>query len=335
MVFNPDGTPSRAYGSAGLDEPVAVAVDEFARAYVLDKGLKQVNVYSGTGELELVIGGSDRGVSRLNDPVALALGPHGFVYVLDKSEPSIAVFSRDGAFVRQVGLGAMIGDPIGIAVGGDGRIFIADKDGGPRIFTLPAFSDIAWSGTVPPLALSLGAVEEASAVAVDGLGTTVVLDREQGRIWGGSRLDPATTTQARALYGGVGGGRGSFREPVALAFTPERHLVVLDRNLRKVERIELTEGGDAPPLEWGYPIRVSQLPPDPAGAVTAVGPAADGTARFVVALPEGRALRVERVWLRIGYSWHKLNLFCLCSNLWLCLETGLSTIVSVLMSWDQ
>ena len=289
-VFNPDGSPSRAYGSAGLDEPVAVAVDELARAYVLDKGLKQVNVYSGTGELQLIIGGSNDGVARLNDPVALALGPHGFVYVLDKGTPSIAVFSRDGAFVRQVGLGSMIGDPIGVAVGGDGRIFIADKNGGPRIYTLPPFSEIAWRGTVAPVALSLGGVEEASAVAVDGLGTAVVLDREQGQIWGGSRLDPATTTQGRALYGGVGRGRGSFREPIALAFTPERHLVVLDRNLRKVERIELTEGGDAPPLEWGYPIRVSQLPPDPPGAVTAVGPAADGTARFVVASPGGNRI---------------------------------------------
>jgi hypothetical protein len=62
----------------------------------------------------------------LNDPVALALGPRGFVYVLDKGDPSVTVFSRDGAFVRQLGLGPVIGNPIGIAVGGDGRIFVAD-----------------------------------------------------------------------------------------------------------------------------------------------------------------------------------------------------------------
>ncbi len=84
---------------------------------------------------------------------------------------------------------------------------------------------------------------------------------------------------------------------MGLAFTPERHLVVLDRVLRKVERIELTEGGDAPRLEWDYPIRVSLLPPDPVGAVMAVGPAGDGMARFVMASAgsRGRQLRVERV----------------------------------------
>ncbi len=39
---------------------------------------------------------------------------------------------------------------------------------------------------------------------------------------------------------------------------------------------------------------MSQLPPDPVGAVTAVGPAADGVARFVMGSGESRGLRVER-----------------------------------------
>ena len=295
MVFDRSGTPVRSYGAGSLDEPVAVAFDELGRVYILDKGLKQVLVYNESGEQQLVIAGADGGASQLNDPVALALGPHGFVYVLDKGDRSVGVFSQDGAFVRQVGLGEVISDPTGIAVGGDGRIFIANKSQGAQVFTLPAFSDVPWQGAAATQVLSLGAVEEAAAIAVDGSGTVVVLDGRQGRIWGGSRLDPAATTQTRALYGGVGGGRGSFRRPVGLAFTPERHLVVLDSDVRKVERIELTEGADAPPLEWDYPIRVSQLPPDPVGAVTAVAPATDGTARFVMASPLGRGLRVERV----------------------------------------
>ena len=295
MVFDRAGTPVRAYGAGSLGEPVAVAVDESGLAYVLDKRLKQVFVYDGSGEVQHVIGGSDRGASQLNDPVALALGPRGFVYVLDKGDPSVSVFSRDGAFVRLVGLAPAIGDPIGIAVGGDGRIFVADKARGAPVLTLPAFSDVVWQGASAPQSLSLGAVEEAAAIAVDGSGTAVVLDGRQGSIWGGNRLEPGALTQPRALYGGVGRGRGSFREPVGLAFTPERHLVVLDRDLRKVERIELTEGGDASELAWVYPIRVSQLPPDPVGAVIGVAPAADGTARFVIASPQGRALRVERV----------------------------------------
>lgn len=295
MVFERDGSPVHAYGAGSLSEPVAVAIDEFGRAYVLDHGLKQVNVYNGTGEQRLIIGGSDNGVAQLNDPVALAIGPRGFVYVLDRANPSIAVFSRDGAFVRQVGLSAVIGDPIGVAAGGDGRIFVAAKEGAGQVFVLPAFSELPWQGVSEPERLSLGAVEEAVAIAVDGFGTAVVLDRRQGRIWGGNRLDPAALEQARPMYGGVGRGRGSFRQPVAMAFSPERHLVVLDRDLRKVERIELQEGADALRMEWSYPVRVSQLPPDPQGAVTAVRPSIDGTARFVIASPLGRSLRLERV----------------------------------------
>ena len=295
MVFDRDGAPERSYGVGRLNEPLAVAFDELGRAYVLDEGSRQVQVYNGSGEQQLVIGGDNQGASRLNDPVALALGPRGFVYVLDKGDPSLKVFSRDGAFVRQVDLGTSIEDPIGVAVGGDGRIFIADKSRGAQVSTLPAFPDVPWQGASVPQTLSLGAVEEAAAIAVDGSGTLVVLDGRQGRIWGRSRLDPAAAPETRALYGGVGGGRGSFREAVGLAFTPERHLVVLDRDLRKVERIELVGGGDAPPLEWGYPVRVSQLPPDPVGAVTGVWPSDDGPARFVIASTMGRGLRLERL----------------------------------------
>ena len=138
MVFDRAGAPVRTYGAGVLDQPVALAFDEVGRAYVLDHGLKQVNIYDPKGEPQHVIGGSYRGAAQLNDPVALALGPRGFVYVLDKGDPSVSVFSRDGAFVRQVGLGPVIGDPIGIAVGGDGRIFVADQAGGAQILGIIA-----------------------------------------------------------------------------------------------------------------------------------------------------------------------------------------------------
>ena len=293
MVFDRAGTPVRAYGLGSLTQPVAVAVDEFGRSYVLDKQLKQVLVYNEEGEVQFIIAGGARGASRLNDPVSLAFGPHGFLYVLDKGDKSVGVFSRDGAFVRQLRLGTVSQDLIGIAIGGDGRIFLVGDNRGALVFALPAFSDIPWQGSGAHRMLSLGVIEKGAAVAVDGSGMVVVLDGQQGRIWGGSRLDPEAPTPSRALYGGVGGGRGSFRAPVGLAFTPERHLVVLDRDLRKVERIELTEGVDALPLEWDYPIRVSQLPPDPVGAVTAVGPAGDGVARFVMVSAGSSMLRVE------------------------------------------
>ena len=223
LVFDPAGVPVRSYGTGSLTQPVGVAFDELGRAYVLDNDLKQVLVFNGRGEPLHVIGGSDDGVSELNDPVAVALGPRGFVYVLDKGDPSVSVFSVDGAFVRQLDLGSVIRDPIGIAVGGDGRIFVADNEGGAPLFTLPPFPEVALQGAGALQTLSLGAVEEAAALAVDGSGTVVVLDGDQGRIWGGSRLDPSATTQARALYGGTGTGRG---DPTALADLARRSFTI-------------------------------------------------------------------------------------------------------------
>ena len=61
MVFDRSGTLVRSYRAGSLDEPVAVAFDEFGRAYILDKGLKQVLVYDGGGEQQLVIAGADGG----------------------------------------------------------------------------------------------------------------------------------------------------------------------------------------------------------------------------------------------------------------------------------
>ena len=293
MVFDPTGAPLRSYGSGLLRKAVGVAIDETGTAYVLDSDLKQVKVFDGEGGERYAIGGSGRGPAQLDDPVGLALGPHGFVYVLDKGRAAVRIFGRDGVFVRQLPLGSNVRNAIAIAVDGDGRIFVVDKDGGPRVFTFSPFSDIAWTSQLAPEATSVGPVEEAVSVAVDGSGTVVVLDRRQDQVWGGNWLDPAVQTQSRPLYGGTGTGRGSFREPVGLAFTPEGHLVILDREIRKVERLELSEGGEASALEWDFPIRVSQLPPNMTGAVMAIWDRGDGASRFVPATARGRGMRVE------------------------------------------
>jgi len=293
VVFDPTGTPVRSYGSGVLRKPLGVAIDEAGTPYVLDGDLKQVKVFDREGGELYAIGGPGRGPAQLDDPVGLALGPRGFVYVLDKGRSAVRIFGRDGLFVRQLPLGSNARNAIAIAVGGDGRIFVVDRDGGPQVFSFPPFPDLPWTVGPGPEVMSLGPVEEASSIAVDGFGTAVVVDRRQGRIWGGDRLDPAVATQSRPLYGGTGTGRGSFREPVGIAFTPERHLVILDRELRKVERVELTEGGDAAALQWEYPVRVSQLPPNMTSAVMAVGPGENGAGRFIVTAAGGRSMRMD------------------------------------------
>jgi hypothetical protein len=189
---------------------LGVAIDEAGTPYVLDGDLKQVKVFDREGGELYAIGGPGRGPAQLDDPVGLALGPRGFVYVLDKGRSAVRIFGRDGLFVRQLPLGSNVRNAIAIAVGGDGRIFVVDKDRGPQVFSFPPFSDLLWTAGPGPEVMSLGPVEEASSIAVDGFGTAVVVDRRQGRIWGGDRLDSAVATQSRPLYGGSGTGRGIF-----------------------------------------------------------------------------------------------------------------------------
>lgn len=296
FVFEASGAPARSYGSGELGEPLAIAVDDRGAPYVLDGNPKQVQVFRPSGELWYTIGGSRNGPARLNDPVDIAIGPSGFVYVLDKSEPSVRVFARDGLFVRGISLEQQIEDPVALTVDGDGTILVASGRDAGRIFHLPPFFDVPWQGTTPTGSLSIGASGDITSVVTDGMGTVIALDSDDRRLWGGQRIEPEPATLARSIYGGVGTGRGSFRKPVDVAFTPERHLLVLDRDLRKVERIALAESEPVRELSFGYPIHVSHLPPDfVTGAVLEVAGPAAGLNRLVMSSLEGRNLSLTEI----------------------------------------
>lgn len=287
VVLHPSGDLVRTYGVGSLVRPQAVAFDDDGRAYVLDGDLKDVHVFDGAGTEQYVIGGAPGSVARIEEGVDLAVGPGGFVYILDKGGRAVRIFGRDGAFVRNLGLGGAISDPTGIAVDGDGRILISDKNTSSMIFEFPAFYELAWTGAAPPTAVDLGSAAEPMAVTVDGSGVTVVMDGKEQQIWDGDRVAPAARPQTRALYGGSGSGRGAFREAVDITFAPGKHLVILDRGGRKIERLRLAATTGRSLLQWEYPLRVSQLPPDPSGAVMDLGGSNPATPQFASVQRDG------------------------------------------------
>jgi tetratricopeptide (TPR) repeat protein len=301
FAFDASGEPAGSYGSGFLGRPTGIAFDDRGTAYVIDRDPNRIQVFRSDREWWYTIGAARRGPGRLRNPVDLAVGPDGYVYVLDESGPSVRVFGRDGVFVRSIDLPPQIDDPVGVAVDGDGAILITSKRVPGSVFQLAPFAESPWRRLPAPQAVPIGATGEPVGIVADGRGTMVVLDSKDRRLFGGQRVEQDPAVLSRPIYGGQGTGRGSFREPVDVAFAADREVVILDRELRKVERIRLSDDEAVVELASEYPIRVSLLPPDLQGTVFAVEGPRGGSTRVAVVSERSRSVSVrERV--EAGYT---------------------------------
>jgi sugar lactone lactonase YvrE/tetratricopeptide (TPR) repeat protein len=265
FVFDASGVYQRTYGQAELDNPVAVEVTSENVAYVLDAGRKQIFVYGPGGQALRALSRSGAQGGQLSSPVDMDLGPNGYVYVLDQGRQGVQIFSRDGLFVRDIQFGESIRKPLSMAVGIDGRIYIADDDTQGHIFVLQPFTQLPWSAPLPrgiagQVDLRGGSLQAPVATIVNELGTLVILDQRTGRLW---RKNAAVTQDIGSndlLYGGSGTGRGSFSKAEDIVFSSDEHVLILDSDQRKVERIRLsTEEGLRRLSEFRFPIRVTRV----------------------------------------------------------------------------
>lgn len=264
-VFDANGGRLVAYGKDQLDRPLAIAMSVEGHAFVLDGGDKQIVVFGQDGQVLRRIGESGGRAGQLADPVDIALGPSGYVYVLDPGRKGIQIFSWDGTFIRDIPFGQTVKEPMSVAVGRDGTIYVADKKSPTFVFAFPAFTELPWSGEVPAgVAVRInyrGAdFDEPVAMGVNENGTVVVLDKKAGRLFRKNTFAADDTGPNDMLYGGIGTGRGSFRNAVDFAFAGSEEILILDENLRKVERIRLTtEEGLSPRPMFGFPVRVTKV----------------------------------------------------------------------------
>jgi sugar lactone lactonase YvrE/tetratricopeptide (TPR) repeat protein len=290
LVYDSAGVYRRSYGDGQLDNPIAIAL-RHGESYVLDAGAQRVHVFGPGGQPLRSIGEKGSRGGQLGAPVDLALGPSGHLFVLDRGRKAIGVFSLDGTFVRDVPLGESVGDPTSLAVARDGTLLVADARSAGQIHAFPAFDQIPWTEPAPRgiagrLAFRGAQLGEPIAVAVNELGTVVVLDNRSGRLFGrnlSARVEKKGPNDL--LYGGIGSGRGSFNEAMDVTFAGRDEILILDRELRKVERIHLTtEGGLTPLAEHGYPIRVTRVARGLPAPLLDIGHGADGAPLFLMEL---------------------------------------------------
>lgn len=295
FVYDSAGVYRRSYGADRLRRPVALAVALNGDAYVLDADRREVSVFGPGGQPLRTLSGPGGEPGELSAPIDLALGPAGYVYVLDAGHKAVEIFGRDGVFVREIAVGDVVEVPAALAVGNDGTIYLCDARVGDRVFAYPPFTELRWSGDVPMgiaarIPLHGGRLEAPTAMAVNGFGTVLVLDRKSGRLWLRNPADEPERGARDIVYGGKGTGRGSFREAVDVALAGPFDVMILDAKLRKVERIRLAaEEKRDPKADFAFPIRVSRVDLTIPAPLVALGGRGDGTPLFLLNV-KGRAL---------------------------------------------
>ncbi len=289
VVFTGQGKFVHSYGKGVLIRPVALLISPAGRAFVVDAKSRRVFVFSAAGEKIGEFGQEGGGLGTFDSPEQLAFGPGGHLFVFDSGRKAVLIFSPDGLFLREVLLPAFLKDPGCLASSPDGSVYICDRKALGRIYQIPDFEQAPESGPLPdnlvhemPIPASGGGeTPTAEIVAAVGHadGAVLVLEGAKGRLWRCG--PPSETLKDGFMYGGQGKGPGSFDKPVALSLAGDQ-LVILDAELRKVERISLLTEAElkplaAPPLE----VRIcSSQPSVIPGAIVAVRADSAGPCRF-------------------------------------------------------
>ena len=145
VIFNPDGSFDRAFGSYGsvadsapggqFNEPWGVAVDD-QFIYVADTWNNRIQKFTLEGEFVKMfgVGGSPAagqiGEALFFGPRDIELGSDGTLYVMDTGNHRIQHFDKEGVFIDQAGQqGIGVGEfsePTGLALAPDGSFVVAE-----------------------------------------------------------------------------------------------------------------------------------------------------------------------------------------------------------------
>ncbi len=187
LVFRPDGTFVRQWGSYGSDDgqfyfPRGVAVTKNGDVLVTDMGNHRVQVFrlsDGAFLRQWGVNGSADG--QFSTPLGVCITATGEVVIADGANRRVQVFSLDGVFLRKWGsLGSGHGQfqfPVGVAVRGDEVLVTDDGNHRVQVFRLDGTFVRAWGSE----GAGDGQFMCPSGLAVTRAGQVLVADRVNDR----------------------------------------------------------------------------------------------------------------------------------------------------------
>jgi hypothetical protein len=124
---------TKGIGPGLLDQPRAIATDEFAAVYLADAGVPShfINKFTRGGHpLQ-----SFEPTTQIKNPCAGAVDRGGAIYVLECGAGVLYLFSPEGKFLHSIRGGITASaKPSSVAVDNDGRIYVAES-GSKRVLT--------------------------------------------------------------------------------------------------------------------------------------------------------------------------------------------------------
>jgi streptogramin lyase len=202
------------FTGAGLDYPVAVAIDTDSTVWVVDFGNSHLTHLSSSGQA--LSGTSGYTSSTLAFPVAAALDSNHNVWIANQGGTTVTKMSPDGS---QFSSYSCCDSPVGLAIDRSGNVWAANYYG-------DSISEISNAGTaLINGSITGGGLNHPQAIAIDGSGTVWVANYRGPsltEIAGSSAASPGAVLSPAT---GLGSG-ASLQQAYAIAVDPSGNLWV-------------------------------------------------------------------------------------------------------------
>ena len=189
--------------------------------------------------VDKVIGKPGSGPGQFNEPAGIALDSKGNLYVADIVNHRVQKFGPKGEFLAQVGGrgpgNGQFNEPWGVAVDGQGNVYVVDtfnhrvQKFDSNLKFILAFGTPASNLENPEPASFWGPRD----LAVDPSGNVWISDTGTGRI-----VKWSPDGKFVQKFGGMGSGRGQFKEATAIEISSTGEIFIADSGNRRVQRFD-------------------------------------------------------------------------------------------------
>lgn len=223
-------------GEGQLNRPIALALDEANRLYVLEAGNRRISVFDAvSGDFfETWPAPADPARAWL-DPVDIAASKGGAVYLLDRARGQVLRYSSRGEILGSFGTpgsgAGQMSAPRGIAVAPDSSVWIADAGNG-RLLRFSARGLLL--GTHGSPGRGAGQFEGLQDVTVAGSGAVLTAESDPASEW--TRIQHLDET----LTPFTSWGNGEFKSLASIGISAGNSVFVADPADNSFQRFSLT-----------------------------------------------------------------------------------------------